>query len=171
MLCGDLNGKESQKRGDICIHIADSLHCTAETQHCKVTIPQLKINILLMQGTTITNSFPLCQPTCVRKITLRTRFNSSFPVEHTKRPFVHFLVLFSFFIKTAKYLCNLFFSSKSSMGIVASGQHPSLPHLCVSSALCDFVPIYLLSFAYWKKVDSWHPLQYIKSTSHSLAAH
>ena len=31
MLCGDLNGKEIQKRGDICIHIADSLCCTAET--------------------------------------------------------------------------------------------------------------------------------------------
>ena len=31
VLCGDLNGKEIQKRGDICIHIADSLHCTAET--------------------------------------------------------------------------------------------------------------------------------------------
>ena len=41
MLCGDLNGKEVQKRGDICIHIADS-HCyTAElTQHCKATIHQ-----------------------------------------------------------------------------------------------------------------------------------
>ena len=33
MLCGDLNGKEIQKkkRGDIVIHIADSLCCTAET--------------------------------------------------------------------------------------------------------------------------------------------
>ena len=31
MLCGDLNGKEIQKRGDICIHTADSLCCTAET--------------------------------------------------------------------------------------------------------------------------------------------
>ena len=28
MLCGDLNGKEIQKRGDICILIADSLCCT-----------------------------------------------------------------------------------------------------------------------------------------------
>ena len=28
---GDLNGKEIQKRGDICIGIADSLCCTAET--------------------------------------------------------------------------------------------------------------------------------------------
>ena len=27
----DLNEKEIQKRGDICIHIADSLRCTAET--------------------------------------------------------------------------------------------------------------------------------------------
>ena len=31
VLCGDLNGKEIQKRGDICIRIADSLCCTAET--------------------------------------------------------------------------------------------------------------------------------------------
>ena len=29
VLCGDLNGKEIQKRGDICICISDSLHCTA----------------------------------------------------------------------------------------------------------------------------------------------
>ena len=31
VLCGDLNEKEIQKGGDICIYIADSLHCTAET--------------------------------------------------------------------------------------------------------------------------------------------
>ena len=31
MLCGDLNREEIQKRGDICIRIADSLCCTAET--------------------------------------------------------------------------------------------------------------------------------------------
>ena len=31
MLCGDLNGKETQKKGDICIRIADSLCNTAET--------------------------------------------------------------------------------------------------------------------------------------------
>ena len=31
MLCGDLNGKEIQKRGDIGICIADSLCCTVET--------------------------------------------------------------------------------------------------------------------------------------------
>ena len=31
MLSGDLNGKEIQKRGDICIRIADSLCCTVET--------------------------------------------------------------------------------------------------------------------------------------------
>ena len=30
VLCGDLNGKEIQKRGDVCIQIADSLCCTAE---------------------------------------------------------------------------------------------------------------------------------------------
>ena len=31
LLSGDLNGKEIQKRGDICIRIADSLCRTAET--------------------------------------------------------------------------------------------------------------------------------------------
>ena len=30
MLCGDLNGKEIQQRGDICVHVADSLWCTGE---------------------------------------------------------------------------------------------------------------------------------------------
>ena len=31
MLCGDLNGKEIQRRGDIRTCTADSLCCTAET--------------------------------------------------------------------------------------------------------------------------------------------
>ena len=31
LLCGDLNEKEIQERGDICICIADSLCYTAET--------------------------------------------------------------------------------------------------------------------------------------------
>ena len=31
VLCGDLNGKEIQKRGDMSVDIADSLCCTAET--------------------------------------------------------------------------------------------------------------------------------------------
>ena len=31
MLCADLNGKEIQEGGDICIHITDSLSCTVET--------------------------------------------------------------------------------------------------------------------------------------------
>ena len=30
-LCGDLNGKEIQKSGAICIHIADTLCCPVET--------------------------------------------------------------------------------------------------------------------------------------------
>ena len=49
MLCGALDewdwewvGESVQKRVDICICVADSLQCTAETQHCKATIPQLK---------------------------------------------------------------------------------------------------------------------------------
>ena len=29
-LCGDPNGKKIQKRGDICLHIMDSICCTAE---------------------------------------------------------------------------------------------------------------------------------------------
>ena len=36
VLCGDLNGKEIQKRGDVCICLADSLCCAAE--HCKTTV-------------------------------------------------------------------------------------------------------------------------------------
>ena len=31
VLCGDVNGKEIQKKRGICKHIADSLCCTAET--------------------------------------------------------------------------------------------------------------------------------------------
>ena len=32
VLCGDLNGKEVQGRGDIHIHMADSCCCMAETK-------------------------------------------------------------------------------------------------------------------------------------------
>ena len=35
-------GRKSNKRGDICIHIPDSLCHTAETQYCKATIHQWK---------------------------------------------------------------------------------------------------------------------------------
>lgn len=31
VLCGDPNGKEIQKRGDLCIRTADSFCCTVET--------------------------------------------------------------------------------------------------------------------------------------------
>ena len=31
MLCSDLNEKEIQRRGDTCIHVADSLCCTTES--------------------------------------------------------------------------------------------------------------------------------------------
>ena len=31
VLCGDLNGKETQKRENICILITDSFCCTVET--------------------------------------------------------------------------------------------------------------------------------------------
>ena len=30
MLCGNINAKEIQRGGDICTHIAESLHCAAE---------------------------------------------------------------------------------------------------------------------------------------------
>ena len=33
MLCGGLNGKEIQKREDICTHIADSLCCAGESNN------------------------------------------------------------------------------------------------------------------------------------------
>jgi len=33
MLCGGLDGKEIQKRGDLCIWMADSLYYTAETNN------------------------------------------------------------------------------------------------------------------------------------------
>lgn len=54
-------------------------------------------------------------------------------------------------MKIAKYLWNLFSSNKSFMGIVASGQHPILPYLWVTSALGNFDPICLQSFAHLKK--------------------
>ena len=47
MLCGDLNEKEIQGRGDICVHVTDLLCLTEETQHCKATVPQLKKNCFL----------------------------------------------------------------------------------------------------------------------------
>ena len=31
VLCGDLNEKETNKRRDLYIHMADSVYCTAET--------------------------------------------------------------------------------------------------------------------------------------------
>ena len=49
MLCGDLDGKEIQKkkRGDICIHIADSLCSTVETtQHYKATMKSESVSHL-----------------------------------------------------------------------------------------------------------------------------
>jgi len=35
VLCGELNGKEIQKHGDICIHVTDSICCPAETNIVK----------------------------------------------------------------------------------------------------------------------------------------
>ena len=50
MLCGDLNGKEIWKRGDLCIHTADSLCCTVES------------NITLLSSYTLINFFKKQQP-------------------------------------------------------------------------------------------------------------
>ena len=48
MLCGDLNGKEVQKRGNVCIQIADSLCCQWKlTQQCKATVHVCYINSVL----------------------------------------------------------------------------------------------------------------------------
>ena len=49
MLCGDINGKETQKRKGICIciHAADSLCWTAENNN---TVKQLHSNFFLMSG-------------------------------------------------------------------------------------------------------------------------
>ena len=33
MLCGDLDGKKIQERGDICIHMANSLCCMVENNN------------------------------------------------------------------------------------------------------------------------------------------
>ena len=41
MFCGDLNGKEIQKRGEMCLQMADSLRCTIETNN---TAQQLYFN-------------------------------------------------------------------------------------------------------------------------------
>ena len=46
VLCGDLHGKEIQKGVDICIRIADSLCCTAETSN---TVKQLYFNFFKKQ--------------------------------------------------------------------------------------------------------------------------
>ena len=53
MLCDDLEGwdagaREAQERGDICVHIADSLSALVQQklmQHCKAIILQLKIHL------------------------------------------------------------------------------------------------------------------------------
>ena len=45
VLCTDLDGREIQKRGDLCKHIADSLCGTAETSNTgKQLYPNQKIN-------------------------------------------------------------------------------------------------------------------------------
>ena len=43
MHCGDLNGKEIQKRGDVCICMADSFCCAVETNTTLLCYTPLKI--------------------------------------------------------------------------------------------------------------------------------
>ena len=46
MHCGDLNGNEVQKGGDICICMADSFCCTGETNTTlQSNYPPIKINL------------------------------------------------------------------------------------------------------------------------------
>ena len=45
MLCGNLNGKEVQKRGDIYLYLAESLCCTEETNIVSNYTP-IKIDFL-----------------------------------------------------------------------------------------------------------------------------
>ena len=57
-LCGDLNGKKVQKRGDKCIHMADSLGCTAETNTTLLYIYDLVAKLYLTTVTPWTCSQP-----------------------------------------------------------------------------------------------------------------
>ena len=50
MLCGDLNGKEIQTRGNTCICIADSLCCAAETNTLWSKYTPIKINKKRLMG-------------------------------------------------------------------------------------------------------------------------
>ena len=42
MHCGELNAKEIQKGGDICVYVADSFCCTVETN---ITYSNKKVNL------------------------------------------------------------------------------------------------------------------------------
>ena len=52
MLCGDLNGKEIPKRGDICIHIANLLCCKSRdiTLPTKVHLVKAMVSPVVMHG-------------------------------------------------------------------------------------------------------------------------
>ena len=47
MLYGDLNGKEIQKREDICTRVADSVYYTVETDTVESHIKALKMSFFL----------------------------------------------------------------------------------------------------------------------------
>ena len=46
MLCGDLGGRDIQKGGDVCVSVADSLRCAAETGTMHSIVKQLYPNFL-----------------------------------------------------------------------------------------------------------------------------
>ena len=73
MLCGDLNGKEIQKRGDVCICIVDSLGCTAETNTTlSSNYTPIKINIKNADFWTL----ECCLGICTVNIPLPTKSDS-----------------------------------------------------------------------------------------------
>ena len=57
-ICGDQNGKEIQKRGDICRHVADSLCCTAETN---ITL-EINYTPMLCYAKSLQSCPTLCDP-------------------------------------------------------------------------------------------------------------
>ena len=52
MLCGDLNGKEIQKRGNICIHVVHSLCRIVETNMEKAMATHSSVLAWRITGTT-----------------------------------------------------------------------------------------------------------------------
>ena len=80
MLCGDLNGKENQKIGDICIFITDSLCCAAETNTIfssnytpiKINFKKLKIELPYDLAISLLGIYP--EKTIIQKYTCTPMF-------------------------------------------------------------------------------------------------